>query len=212
MHDAYPFGKTHLHLFLLCAQPPIEFSGYEEYLPAYYFNFTSQDVLESTGSDLFSYPILADQEFLLRDGIDHPNCALIPPFSEEYDAPVFGKLPNGEWLQYTPTINLESNGPEINDVPDSNKVLPDGGGSIFIQTGEKVKCSNVARSIFNEATCYLSTNALACSSSNAIGEIDIPLNKSNIHAFYEHSDRYVYAITGLVNDEIGQHPCMTTTS
>ena len=166
-------------------------------------------MFETTSSQLFSYPILQNQELLLRDGITHPYCELLPNFSEEYDAPILGRLPTGEWLQFTPTINLENNGPEINDAPGSNKVLQDGGGSTYIQTGEKVKCANVARNIFNEETCFLSTDTTACTSSSTADEIDIPMNASNIKAFYELSDRYVYAIYGLENEDIDDHPCVS---
>lgn len=214
------YGRTKVELpdgrqrYLDIGNPPVEFDGYEQYLPTYYFNFTNEDVFESTSSQLFSYPILEGQELLLRDGINHPNCALLPPFSEEYDAPILGRLPSGEWLQYTPTIKLRNNGPEINDAPgsSSSKVLHDGGGATFIQTGEKVKCANVPRNIFNEETCFLSTDALTCSSSNTVGEINIPMNTSNIKSFYELSDRYVYAIKGLENEDLNQHPCVSVKS
>jgi len=72
---------------------------------------------------------------------------------------VFGKLPNGVWLQWSPSILLEDNGPSFNDndASSKSKVLADGGGNTMIQTGNKAKCSNTRRSMFNEGTCRLST-------------------------------------------------------
>ena len=116
-----------------------------------------------------------DQEFLLRDGIlNDPVCDLVPSFAEENDAPIFGRLPDGSWLQWTPTILLEDNGPSINTAPEdmASNVLSDGGGEWSIKTGEKLKCSNVVRSFVNEDTCFLSTENTTCSSSEAVGEVN----------------------------------------
>lgn len=148
----------------------------------------------------------------MRDGITHEYCNLLPKFSEEFDSPVLGKLPNGEWLQFTPTINLVNNGPAINDELGPASTLKDGGGQTYVETGEKVKCANVPRSIFNEETCFLSTESTACSASSTVGEVEIPMNASNIKHFYDLSERYIYAIKGLVNEELDQHPCVTETS
>jgi hypothetical protein len=192
-------------------KPTIDFDGYEQYLPRYYFNFTNDDVFVPTSSHLFSYPMDAGQEFLLQNGLNHPSCDLIPSFAKEFDAPVFGKLPSGEWLQFTPTIVFKDNGPSINDAGDkSANVLSDGGGATFVATDENVKCANAARSIFNEDTCFLSRVSTACSSyTDAGGEITIKVNTSNIKAFYDLSERYVYAVRGLVMEQLDEHACKT---
>jgi hypothetical protein len=123
-------------------------------LPQNVFTFDGSEIWDETASDLFPYPMKRGQELLLRNGFNGAICDLIPPFSEEYDAPIFGKLPSGEYLQWTPQILLEDNGPSINDPPgnQSTKVLVDGGGEAFVATDEKLKCSNVKRSFINEDT------------------------------------------------------------
>lgn len=67
---------------------------------------------------------------------------------------------------WTPKVQLEDNGPDINAEPEdmSTNVLSDGGGEWSAQTGGKLKCSNVMRSVFNEDTCFLSTDNSTCTS------------------------------------------------
>jgi len=176
----YPYGRAKAILpdgrdkYLDTGNPVVDFTGYEEYLPENYFIFDASDVLDSTASDLFKVPMRRDQEFLLRNGLDDPICDLVPSFAEENDAPIFGQLPDGSWLQWTPTIQLEDNGPSINTAPEdrASNVLSDGGGEWSTKTGEKLKCSNVVRSFVNEDTCFLSTENTTCSSSEAVGEVN----------------------------------------
>ena len=148
--ETYSLSSTHLSpLSFSQGNPPVDFTGYEQYLPANVFNFAPTDTFTETASDLYDdYPMRKGQEFLLTNGFSDPTvCNAVPPFSEEYDSPIIGKLPDGTWLQYTPTILFEDNGPSINDVSGlSANVLSDGGGASFIATGEKLKCSNVQRS------------------------------------------------------------------
>ena len=153
------------------------------------------------------------QEFILKSGSSLPVCASVPPFAEEYDAPVIGRLPNGEYIQWTPQILLEDNGPSMNDVGDlTTNVLSDGGGSSYIATGEKLKCSNVPRSFINEDTCFLSNESTACSTSEPVGEMPISMTKANVIAFYDLADRYVYAIRDLRMESIEDHACRKTVS
>jgi hypothetical protein len=159
----YPYGRLRVLLpngkerFLEIGNPPINFTGYEQYLPQNVFTFDGSEIWDETASDLYNHPLMRGQELLLRNGFNGAICDLVPPFAEEYDAPIFGKLPSGEWLQWTPTILLEDNGPSINDPPGNRtgKVLVDGGGAAFVITDEKLKCSNVRRSFINEDTCQL---------------------------------------------------------
>ena len=163
---------------------------------------------------MYPYPIQKGQELLLTNGSTDPVCGSVPPFAEEYDAPIVGQLPSGEWIQWSPTILFEDNGPSINTLPEdmTANVLSDGGGEIFIQTGEKMKCSNVQRSFINEDTCFLSTDSTACSVNQPVDEVLIPLSTSNVIAFYDLADKYVYAIRGLVMEDLDKHACRKTES
>ena len=165
--------------------PPIDFDGYEEYLPEYYFEFNENDVFIDTGSQLYDYPIQSGQELLLRDGSTDPICDSIPLYANEEHPPVFGRLANGEWVQWTPTLILEQNGPSVNDTKPEESMnkgtLRDGGGSVDVQTGGAVSCSNVPRSFVNEDTCFLSTDDSACIIKNDV-ELQISLTPSNINA------------------------------
>ena len=92
-----------------------------------------------------------------------------------------GKLPNGEWIAWTPTILLEDNGPSVNDEGSlTANVLVDGGGEAVFQTDGDVKCANVARSFVNEDTCFLSTSTTACRG-GSIDEVVIQMNKTTIN-------------------------------
>lgn len=116
--------------------------------------------------------MVRDQEFLLRDGLTDPICDLVQSFAEVNDAPVFGLMPDGSWLQWSPKIELEDNGPSINAAPEemSSNVLSDGGGARSNETDGTLKCANVVRSFVNEDTCFLSTADTACSSTEIDGE------------------------------------------
>jgi hypothetical protein len=184
------------------------------YLPQNHFIFDGSEIWDETASDLNVYLMLRGQELLLRNGFNGPICDMIPPFAEEYDAPVFGVLPSGEWLQWTPTLMLEENGPSIND-PSSNmssKVLRDGGGEAVVATDGVLKCSNVQRSFMNEGTCFLSTLSTACSTSNPVGEVTMPINTTVILDLYALTGREIYAVKGLVMETISESPCAKTKS
>ena len=94
----------------------------------------------------------------------------------------------------------------------TNNVLSDGGGEMFVATNEKLKCSNVQRSFVNEDTCFLSTESTACSATNPVGEVLIPITTTNVVEFYNLADKYVYAIRGLVMEDIDEHACSKTKS
>ncbi|KAL7537288.1 hypothetical protein ACHAXR_008774, partial [Thalassiosira sp. AJA248-18] len=221
----YHYGRLRVNLpdgtgstiakFLDIGNPPLDFTGYEQYLPPNVFNFTENDIFVDTSSKLNDYPMRRGQELLLTTGSTDPVCSSVPPFSEESDAPIIGILPNGEWIQWTPTIIFEDNGPSINVAPEDDmttNVLSDGGGDLFVQTNEKLKCSNVQRSFVNEGTCFLSTESTACSATDPVGEVQIPMNTSNVIAFYDLADKYVYAVRGLVMEELNEHACQKSIS
>ena len=192
----------------------MDFTGYEQHLPPNVVTFTASHVFEETSSDLYPYPMTKGQELLLSNGLTATVCDSLPAFAEEGDAPVLGLLPSGEYVQWTPTILLEANGPSINDAAQdgTNNVLSDGGGGNFIRTKEKTKCSNAHRSFVNEKTCFLSTEPTACSAAQAIGSVMIKLTASNIRTFYDLEDRYVYVVRGLVMESLEEHACRKTSS
>ena len=216
----WPFGRVRLQLpqgakYLDIGNPQVDFTGYEQYLPVNYFTFDGTEVLTNTSSDLNqkSYPGHEGQEVLLEGGLTNPICDLVPPQAEEFGAPIYAKLPGDQgWLQWTPKIMLEDNGPSINDPLSSSSTLIDGGGEASIQTDKKVGCANVQRTFLNEETCFLSTQSSACSASSEIGEVDIELTIDNVIAFYTLSQKYVYAIRGLELEDVDEHPCSAASS
>lgn len=151
-------------------QPPVDFTGYEQVLsdlPHGYITFDGTEIWAETSSDLTRKMSRRDQEVLLVNGLDdNPICNLIPAFNSESDAPVFGRLPDGSWLAWTPKVILETNGPSINAGPGemTSNVLNDGGGKASAETVGELLCSNVARAFNNEETCFLSTDTDACPS------------------------------------------------
>jgi hypothetical protein len=68
--------------------------------------------------------------------------------------------------------------------------------------------ANVPRSFENEDTCIYSTLSTACSPSRELGEVLIEMNETSIPAFYEHGDKYVYAIRGLAMENLDEHACI----
>jgi len=138
---------------------PVDWTGYEQYIGDY-FEFSESDVFIDTSSDLVApYVNIRGNELLLTSGFSGPICDLVPHFAEKTDAPIFGKLSDGSWVQWTPTIIQETNGPSINDEDMTANVLSDGGAEVFNKTGGVTKCSNVPRSFVNEDTCFMSSEA-----------------------------------------------------
>ena len=78
---------------------PVDFTNYENYLPSNVFYFDGSHTFVNTSTDNEVYPILEGQELLLTSGFSGDPCDSLPPFSEEGDAPVFGVMPDGTWLQ-----------------------------------------------------------------------------------------------------------------
>jgi len=211
-------GNSKQGSLLDIGNPQIDFTGYEQYTPGPYFTFNKQDVFDlfdETASQLYNHPLTAGQELLLKNGSTDPICDQLPSFSDENDAPILGRLPNNVWIQFTPSLILENNGPDVNTPPSQMEkhALPDGGGSIRTQTGGVVGCSNVPRSILNEETCFLSMDRSACSNpGSSLSLQEITLSTSNINAFNEEESKYIYAIQGLVLEDLEQHPCLAERS
>jgi len=211
------YGSTTIRLYeknkpfeVDIGNPPIFFTGYEQYLPEHYFQFGQGDVFTDAGSQLYDFPIQEGQELRLRDGLTDPICDHTPPFASENDGPVFGLLPSGEWLQWTPTILLEDNGPSINasSGDKAKHTLSDGGGS----NGGIVRCANAPRSFVNEDTCFLSTDTTACSNTKRDFDLEIHMTTANIATINSIGQNFVYAIRGLGIEDINQHPCLAKNS
>jgi len=166
----YPFGRIRVRIneatsvdrYLDIGNQHVDFTGYEQYLPPNVFQFV---VPHGGQAGVPAY------QLLLGGG------------AKEQDAPICGRLPDGMWLQWTPTVLLENNSPTINKSSDrSANVLLDGGGQAFIQTGEKLKSSNVQRSFINEDTCFLILDFAACSATHPVGEVLAPINTTTVTA------------------------------
>lgn len=175
----YPYGRAIIREVdgnsaeLDSGNPPVDWTGYEEHI-GNYFEFGESDVFTDTASNLVSpYVGLRGDELLLQGGYDGPICHLVPQFAEQNDAPIFGKMTDGSWVQWTPQVLLESNGPSINtDHQDmTNDVLSDGGAAWSNETGGVLKCSNVDRSFVNEKTCFLSSEACLADGSGMANDV-----------------------------------------
>jgi hypothetical protein len=78
-------------------------------------------------------------EFILQGGLSDPVCSQLNDVTEENDAPVFGKLPDGSWLIFDPRMTLGENTLEHH--------IPDGGGLVRSVTALRTKCANAPRSM-----------------------------------------------------------------
>ena len=190
--------------------PPVDFTGYEQYIPGVLFdlpsNTDSSDWIEHV-DEQEQYHEVTGIDYLLINGIDdEAKCSQIPTIMKEDDLPVFAKLPDGSYLQWTPQLIWEDNTPGSN--------IADGGGEVQLASGGDVRCSNVPRNIFNEEMCKLSTGDNPCTQRDAAVEIDFVLNEENIRSFFPLIGRYVYAIKGLVLGDdatpFEESPCRTT--
>ena len=126
-------------------------------------------------------------------------CAGLPSVPELGDEPIFGKLSNGTWLMFDPRLVLETN--------TLSSPINDGGKEALIASGGDTYCSNVPRTFLNENQCHLSSNACKSSSNT---QIEILLENSTIAAINNLTERYVYAIKGLLVKYDGivlDHPC-----
>jgi len=190
--------------------PPVDFTGYEQYIPGVLFELPSN----TDSSDFIAhvdeqpqYHQVTDTDYLLINGInDTIKCASIPTIMKEDDTPVFAKLPDGSYLQWTPQLIWEENTPGNN--------IADGGGDVQLASEGEVRCSNVPRNIFNEETCQLSSGENPCTQNDAAIEVDVVLNEENIRSWFPLIGKYVYAIKGLVLGHPAtlyeERPCMST--
>jgi len=127
-------------------------------------------------------------EFIYFDAIDDPLCSQLSDVTEQNDSPVFGKLPDGSWLQFDPRLKLEDNTVE--------SPIVDGGGLVQALTGRQTRCANAPRTFLNEKNCTLSFSASACGSLGA-QQLEIELNEESIISLHDMTDQYVYGVLGL---------------
>ncbi len=126
-------------------------------------------------------------------------CAELPLLTELGDEPIFGKLSDGTWLMFDPRLDLETNTP--------GSPIADGGKGKFLAAGGDLRCSNVPRTFLNDNECQISSNACKA---NTKTQVDILLENSTISDLNNLTNRYVYAIKGLLVNYDGialKHPC-----
>ena len=176
-------------------QLAVNFTGYEN-LVAYKLIFEGSDMTQ------IDVGITDGAELILKNGFTGNVCNEIPEITEDNDTPIFGKLPDGSWVQWDPRVVLKTNTPD--------EPIPDGGGSIVLATGGQTLCSNAPRTFLNEEQCFLSSTLGTCNSPS-FPEISIPLNDVNIQELHGLTGRYVYSIEGLVLKDnfnnVVRHPC-----
>lgn len=127
-------------------------------------------------------------EYIYFDGVDDPACSQLNDAVEETDAPVFGKLPDGSWLQWDPRLALEKN--------TLDQHLEDGGGLTQSLTGGQTRCANAPRTFLNQDQCSLSFAPTACGSTGT-PDLEIALDPDNIATLHDITGQYVYGLLGL---------------
>lgn len=127
------------------SNPAVDFTDHEN-LPIYIIN------LPGGSGDL--KPIYEQwtkgDDFILTSALQDASCDNVPVLLMLGDAPIFGQLPDGTWLQFDPRLNLKTN--TLTDPQD------DGGYNEVILAGnEETLCMNVPRTFQNENECFMST-------------------------------------------------------
>ena len=147
-----------------------------------------QEVVYSLGEKLFDNPSFSTL------------CSNLPPVIQFRDKPVFGKLSDGTWLMFDPRLDVKTN---TLSSPSS-----DGGRGSQVASGGVTFCSNVPRTFLNEDQCQLSSDA--CQGAYNNNQLRIKLENSTIASINTLTNRYVYAIKGLLVKYDGivlDHPC-----
>ena len=126
-------------------------------------------------------------------------CSGLPPVPDLNDEPIFARTSNGTWLIFDPRLEVETN--------TLSSPISDGGKAMFTASGGEKYCSNAPRTFLNENQCQLSSDACKASSNS---QVEILLENSTIAALNNITERYVYAIKGLLVKYNGinlDHPC-----
>lgn len=79
-------------------------------------------------------------EYILIDGLTDALCNSLNDVTEETDAPIFGQLPDGSWLQFDPRLKLEEN--------TVLHPIPDGGGLVRSLTAEREYTAGLNRDLW----------------------------------------------------------------
>ena len=133
-------------------------------------------------------------DYIHRTSLSDPFCETLSDVTEELDPPVFGRLPDGSYLQYDPRMLLEENSLDSH--------IPDGGGLVRALTGDETRCANAPRTFLSEEECTLSYSSTTCGSVG-MPDLWINLDADNINVLQDLSGQYVYAISGLpANDTL----------
>ncbi len=172
------------------------------------------DGLESSVINVFDLPddSLQPIDQWLYDGAElvyrletalfnNPACSGIPSQPMRGDEPLFGRLSDGSWMIFDPSVNFETNTP--------SEPVNDGGKQFSIGSDGVTTCSNAPRTFLNENECQLSNGACEEISSST-GQIKILLDNSTIATLNDLTERYIYAIEGLPVEYEGiklEHPC-----
>ena len=142
-------------------------------------------------------------EFIVQQPLSDPRCAVIPDVVQVNDAPIFGVLSDGSWLQFDPRLIFEGN--------TIQSPIADGGGQDAIHSGKVMACSNVPRTFLNENQCSISKVPLTCGASSSTSDVLIKLDEPTLLTLFNLTGRYVYGLRGLtVIDQFNNmiaHPC-----
>lgn len=143
--------------------------------------------------------VFTSNKSLHDDPLYSSICLNLPSTQNLGDQSIYGKLADGTYLLFDPRIQIESN--------TVASLLSDGGEELVIDSSGEKYCSNAPRTFLNENDCKLVPNGCQPSSNNLI---EITLNNSTISSINNLSERYLYAIKGLLVTYDGialDHPC-----
>jgi len=111
-------------------------------------------------------------EYILIDGLTDALCNSLSDVTEETDAPTFGQLPDGSWLQFDPRLILEEN--TLLDP------IPDGGGLVRSLTAEREYTAGLNCAFWVGThiicTCCMSLSNIIFSSSCNLQEQNVPMS------------------------------------
>lgn len=138
--------------------PLVNFAGFEKYIPGVLFalpdDLTTTSAWKPAADVQDRYKLRGGYDYILIDGIENNDlCQQVPAAAEEGNSPIFAKLPDGTYIQWSPQLILEDN---VAQTP-----FADGGGDIALANAD-TRCMNAPRSFLNEGTCVLSDSSTAC--------------------------------------------------
>lgn len=195
---------------------PILVDGEPLSAPEVFFDADTQPTWPLLNLDEYGQVVkITDQELYLKAELEDPKCLLIPD-AHFKDVPVVVAVLQGQYWLFDRQIQLEEN---TLDTP-----LPDGGGSLVIQTrlteaelasdsratNYEVACSNAHISFINIDFCELSYEPSTCTPRDS-SDVPVTLEADTLRKIYDASGagmdgtRYLYAVQGL-RQEASQVP------